>query len=155
MNNNSNILQNSNRILSAIDKSTEQSHKRNHNFSGLSSISQENVLYYQSRIYFNMFSERKESDDFGYLLGKSPEETERPTLSNQEKHQGQLVYSKQSGSSHPNNSTNTHLHNANFSESSRLFNDQLVLKRNAGAAPPLLLNTDEKFALISDFGKKE
>jgi hypothetical protein len=152
MNNNSNILQNSNRILSAIESSLENGEKKNHTFSGLSSVSQENVLYHQSRIYFNMFGNRKDSDEIGPLLSKCPESIERVCATIEAKRPGQLANSKQSGSSHPNNSTNTGVHNANFSESSKLPPHQPVLKKAAGTGPGRALPPADR--PVADFARQ-
>jgi hypothetical protein len=113
------------------------------------------VLYYQSRIYFNMFNNRKDSDGIGQLLGVSPEKIEIASSASPQKKVGQCTNSKQSGSSHPNNSTNTHLHNANFSESSKPVAHQSALKRDLAAGPSIQLKSDERQAPITDFQKKE
>lgn len=140
----SNILQTSNRILSGIDRSEGGLSRYSKDFGDLSSVTQQNVVYHQSRIYFNMLEKRKESNEICLLLTQP--HALRPEVPVVISHSARMKPEalKKSGSSHPNNSTNTHLYNATFSESCKESAHQPVSKRNNPSGYSAALRSDDK-----------
>jgi hypothetical protein len=152
---NTNILQNTVRILSGIDRSDRREIHSSQEFGNLSSVSQKNVVYNQSRIYFNMLDKRKESDEHCLMLFKPQENNINTYQLKNNLVRDKTGNWKKSGSSYPNNSTNTQVPNGNCSESNRTLNLQTAAKKVLPSGSSKNLRCEEKKSKEGVFIKKK